>query len=125
MRGLEKKSHGKGTNRHAINHTDGHRDSMIESAQWADSMKIYIYLYLKLLKLIFYNTFMKYCELIFQYFFHNAKYIVLQNITDDSSNMITNKGPTFLQPPSPLPCARKFLDKCVIYTLISVPIRHN
>ena len=25
--------------KHAINHTDGHRDSMIESAQWANSMK--------------------------------------------------------------------------------------
>ena len=34
MRGLEKNRMGRGHT------TDGHRDSMIESAQWADSMKI-------------------------------------------------------------------------------------
>ena len=36
MRGLKKKSHGKGTNRHADKQTDGHRDSMKELA---DSLK--------------------------------------------------------------------------------------
>ena len=49
MRGL-KKSHEKGqTDRH----TDGHRDSMIESAQWADSMEILLKKNYKLMKHIF------------------------------------------------------------------------
>ena len=34
------------TDRHTDRHTYGHRDSMIESAQWADSMKIWMALYL-------------------------------------------------------------------------------
>ena len=38
MRGLEKKRMKR--DRHTRRHTYGHRDSMIESAQWADSMKI-------------------------------------------------------------------------------------
>ena len=39
MRGLEKNRMERG---HTHTHTCGHRDSMIESAQWADSMKIYL-----------------------------------------------------------------------------------
>ena len=38
MRGLEKNRMKRDKQTHR--HTDGHRDSMIESAQWADSMKI-------------------------------------------------------------------------------------
>ena len=39
MRGL-KKMHGEGTNTQTDRQTNGHRDSMTESAQWADSVKI-------------------------------------------------------------------------------------
>ena len=38
MRGLEKKRMKRDI--HTYKHTNGHRDSMIKSAQWADSMKI-------------------------------------------------------------------------------------
>ena len=45
MRGLEKNC--MGGNRHTDTQTDrqtnGHRDSMTESAQWADSVKIYLW----------------------------------------------------------------------------------
>ena len=35
----------KQTDRQTDRHTDGHCDSITESAQWADSVKIYIYLF--------------------------------------------------------------------------------
>ena len=45
IRGLEKKLHGKGTDRQTNRQTDkqtnGHGNSMTESAQWADSVKIF------------------------------------------------------------------------------------
>ena len=40
MRGLEKRLHGEGTDRQTDQHTNRHRDSMTESAQRADSVKI-------------------------------------------------------------------------------------
>ena len=44
MRGLEKNriKRDRHTDRQTDPQTDGHRDSMIESAQWADSMKNYL-----------------------------------------------------------------------------------
>ena len=39
MRGLEKKLHGEGTDTQTDRQTNGHRKSMTESAQLADSVK--------------------------------------------------------------------------------------
>ena len=39
MRGLEKKLHGEGTYKQTNRQTNGHCDSMTESAHWADSVK--------------------------------------------------------------------------------------
>ena len=41
MRGLEKKPHGEGADRHTDGRTDGHRDSMTDPAQRAESVKIF------------------------------------------------------------------------------------